>query len=1039
MASERPSEFDHAASGFDLVAGWELHLESEPPARAPTPAQRPSPAGPPERPTPRMPSEAMDWSVTPAQDQPPATDFSVHVVSRDVDGGPDLGFGHPNSGHRPDYPAAGQVVAGFRIVRELGRGAFARVYLAKQECLSNREVALKVARGSIGDESSHLARLQHSHIVPVLSVHEEADWGWSLLCMPYLGGGNLAQVIQATRVQAKGEAWRGADLIRALDQLAVRSEPDPKPAASGPAADSRANTALQESVRLRSRSRGRSALASESAESSTSRSLFDRALSRVPHWPRGSSVVEPPTSVMADRQPARQFLMHAGGIQSSVWIAARLSEGLDHAHSRGLLHRDVKPSNVLITAEGTPMLLDFNLSAEAEILDGAGSAREKLGGTLPYMAPEHLDAFNPRGRTRPEAVDGRSDLYSLGLILYEMVVGQPPFKDPPPGLGATEQLSRMTKERQDVPSPRAKNPEIPWSLESIIRHALEPDPDRRYQTAGHLAEDLQRFLDDEPLAYARELSWRERVAKFGRRNPKLVASTNIGLVASVLLLVLASSFWIAGQKLLAARALIRQDEFRDRFEHCQFLLNTTTGPRDHLDEGIKQADELLESFGVSKTGGDWLRSPEVMTLPEDRRIALRERLSELILLLARASVTRVERRDEAARRNALIDAIAWLDRAESMDPHPPGTLFADRSRYYSALGLEADAAKDAKRAAETVPKSARDFQLRGTSLLSRGRSDAAEVCLARATAMDAEQVWAWFALGFCHSDQGRWSDAAADFAFCTVLLPEFAWSHYNRAQALQRSNRLVDARLSFDKAVRLDPTLLEARYSRAMVELELGDPRAALNDLDKVISKGWSDTEVLVARAEALSRLGKSEQAELEFDEALLARPEDPRILVARGFSRLVRDPSGAATDLESALRLSPDDARAHLGLAHLSVGSDPRAALGHLDAALEDEPGQSDALQFRAVVRGRLGMRSARDDVAALELVPTPLRLYNAACAMAWLQSATNDEELVPEVLRLLRRAIEMGFPTSGIENDPAFATLRVRPEFTRALRPSG
>src|SRR5206468_3302362 len=104
-------------------------------------------------------------------------------------------------------------------------------------------------------------------------------------------------------------------------------------------------------------------------------------------------------------QPARQFLRGSDLVRSSAWIAARLAEGLDHAHSRGLLHRDLKPSNVLIAADGTPMLLDFNLAAEALETHPEGGTRAMLGGTLPYMSPEHLDAFNPAGSTPPEAVD----------------------------------------------------------------------------------------------------------------------------------------------------------------------------------------------------------------------------------------------------------------------------------------------------------------------------------------------------------------------------------------------------------------------------------------------------------------------------------------------------------------------------------------------------------------------------------------------------------------------------------------------------------
>ena len=131
------------------------------------------------------------------------------------------------------------------------------------------------------------------------------------------------------------------------------------------------------------------------------RSLFSRLVG-----PRAA--LRPGPDEHDPAQPSRQFLHGASAIQAAVWIVARLADGLEHAHSRGLLHRDLKPSNILLAADGTPMLLDFNLAVEQLPESPDGEIRRALvGGTLPYMSPEHLDAFNPRGSTAPEAVDER--------------------------------------------------------------------------------------------------------------------------------------------------------------------------------------------------------------------------------------------------------------------------------------------------------------------------------------------------------------------------------------------------------------------------------------------------------------------------------------------------------------------------------------------------------------------------------------------------------------------------------------------------------
>src|SRR5262249_6410779 len=109
-------------------------------------------------------------------------------------------------------------------------------------------------------------------------------------------------------------------------------------------------------------------------------------------------------------------------VEAVVWLGARLADGLAHAHERGIHHRDLKPANILLTDEGQPMLLDFNLSADSKIRANASAA--VIGGTLPYMAPEQLDAFV--GGNQP--VDGRSDIYALGIILFELLTRRHPYQ-----------------------------------------------------------------------------------------------------------------------------------------------------------------------------------------------------------------------------------------------------------------------------------------------------------------------------------------------------------------------------------------------------------------------------------------------------------------------------------------------------------------------------------------------------------------------------------------------------------------------------------
>ncbi len=871
------------------------------------------------------------------------------------------------------FPRRGEVLAGFRIISELGRGAFGRVYLAEQAELADRPVALKVSR-AIGAEPQALARLQHAHIVPIHSVHDDPATGLRLMCMPYVGGANLAEVLDTALTRLPTKAT-GRSLIDALDEV------------GGKAAG--VNEGLSH---RRSASERESGVSSEGLEGwhvvsraigspSLAHSFWGRYLSRISFW---TSPNNTPTLLPEDYEPARRYLRSATYVQASVWIAARLAEALEHAHERGILHRDLKPSNILIASDGTPMILDFNLSADVLESGPEAGARAMLGGTLPYMAPEHLDAFNPKGSTPPEAVNERSDLYALGLILFEMVTGQHPFDDPPAGVSLSESLRVMIAERTgDPPSAREMNPQVPWSLDAILRKCLQANPAHRYARAGELAEDLRLLLDDLPLRHVREPSLRERATKWARRHPRACSSTSIGVLSIALLLMLGGFLWFVSDHLEASSARLHREDFARTFNRCQLLLNTTSGPAEHLGYGIHEADRALASYGVGIAEG-WLQRPDIRRLPDPDQRTLLEELSELVQLRARAEVAQSALGGPfpLPRQRALQRAVAWLNEAERFDPKPSPALYDDRAEYLDALGRHEQATRDRNRAATLPATSARDEYLLGTSLLARHDLDGAERRLSRAVTLDPRRFWAWFALGLCQHEQGRFTEAAANFAVCTVLEPDFAWPYVNRGLALAAANRLHEALASYDRALQANPDFVEARVNRALVSLELGHPQQAVRDLDRVLALGQRDPSILAARAEALARLGQREEARRDFAEALRADPDDPALLVAEGFFLLGDDRVAAASRFRRVLSLHPSHARAHLGLAHALRQDDPREALEHVDQALHADPEFADARQLRALLRARQGDPLAESDAEQLARIPLPHRLYNAACA---------------------------------------------------------
>jgi len=726
----------------------------------------------------------------------------------------------------------------------------------------------------------------------------------------------------------------------------------------------------------------------------------------------------------------------ASAIQAAVWIVARLVDGLEHAHSRGLLHRDLKPSNVLLAGDGTPMLLDFNLAVEQAPESSDGEIRRALvGGTMPYMSPEHLDAFNPRGSTSPDCVDERSDIYAMGLILFEMLAGRHPFADPPPGTPLLESIELMIAARSHAPSLRACSSEIPWSLDALVTKCLAPDPARRYLRAGDLAEDLRRFLENQPMKHCPEPSIRERIGKFARRHPGLCGSTSIAVLSAVLLGLLGGTVALVYDKMQDLAARVQIKTFDREYTEIQFLLNTAGGSHERLKKGINMSRATVGKLGVETDGqerwGAWQRR---LTPEEQQR--LREQVAELIMLDARAFVTlATERGSEADRRRAIERAITCLDRAERIGRAAPSALYLERARYHAALGRAGLADRDRTLAATRKPSTCHDFTLLGTTLLAGGDPAGAEQAVRQALHLDVTSFWAWFVLGHCHFAQGRFLEAAGDFAACCARGPKFAWAHFNRGLALAKAGRLVDAQYAYDRALELDEKFVEALVDRGLVELELDRLDRAQEDLTRAVELGRNDLVVFAALGETWARLGRRSEAERYFATLLTNNPADVVVRVARGMTRIQTDPQGARADFSQVLDQEPLHPQAHYGMALLARKTNLPGALAHLDRALESNPNLIDALQLRALVRARLGERSALDDVDRLIESATPHRLYNAACAVAIVSEKAHDPRLLSHAIELLTRALHAGFPLADALSDPDLKPLHDSPQFKKLV----
>ncbi|MCA9264696.1 MAG: serine/threonine protein kinase, partial [Planctomycetales bacterium] len=198
-------------------------------------------------------------------------------------------------------------------------------------------------------------------------------------------------------------------------------------------------------------------------------------------------------------------------------LGSQLASALDYSHQQGVLHRDLKPANILLNEGVLPKLVDFNVSSCSK-LDGA-SPSSYFGGSLAYMSPEQLEACNPCHDRDPESLDGRSDVYALAVVLWEMLTGRRPFHDTQQPGGWPATVALMTAKRQDgltdahyemLPA------NCPRSLRDILTRCLAPQPDERFRRAEDLAVQLRRSLNPntQRLLSPPKRGWRGLVARF---------------------------------------------------------------------------------------------------------------------------------------------------------------------------------------------------------------------------------------------------------------------------------------------------------------------------------------------------------------------------------------------------------------------------------------------------------------------------------------------------------------------------------------------
>jgi len=410
--------------------------------------------------------------------------------------------------HEPArWPQIGDEFLGFCLLDELGRGAFARVFLASEPSLGNRLVALKLALQGAA-EAEMLGRLRHPNIVPVYSVREDPQTCLTAVCMPYLGRTTLCDVLD--RAFATPAPPRDAGVV--LEAI---------------------------------------------------RDLHDPAELSEATW--------------------EGVLRNGSYLDGVLHLVTQLVDGLAYAHARGICHGDLKPSNVLISTDGRPLLLDFNLSHDR------GAMVTRFGGTIPYMAPEQLRIVASETIEGPPNADPRSDLFSCGVIAYELLSGSLPFGPIRWSGSLDETAENLLEHEAEGPRPlREQNAKVDERLAKTIERCLAFDPDDRPPSAAALAAELRRQLH--PVA---------RAKRWARRHRTPVAA----VIVTLLLAAVALAAWLALRPPYYARQLhmglqcLERGEYDPAIEHLSQVIQA----RPDCSEALMARGRAYQLLGDPRT------------------------------------------------------------------------------------------------------------------------------------------------------------------------------------------------------------------------------------------------------------------------------------------------------------------------------------------------------------------------------------------------------------------------------------------------------
>ncbi|MCA9194866.1 MAG: protein kinase [Planctomycetales bacterium] len=848
------------------------------------------------------------------------------------------------------FPSVGDTFCGYPILLELGRGAIGRAYLARQPDLAGRPVVLKVTSKFVA-EAEKLARLQHSGIIPVYSIHKEGQL--FAICMPCLGAVTLSQLISSLGL-LDSENWNQEAISTLVGQ--------------------HVSTMVERSISMDPVIEPQATVESQRVSRSNTSD--------------GEPVVqllglnELTTSLASILSTKDQF-------QTKLKLAIEICDAVAHAHEHGIIHRDLKPENILIANDGRPVILDFNLAVQ----DGQHGT-ELAGGTIPYMSLQQLRAF--LGQThKPSFSD---DVFSLGVIFYQLFCGRHPFRFR--YFSTIEQAIEVRCGSDIGTMLRQFEPNLKGSLSAILEKCLTNDPANRYRSALELGEDLKREQASQVLKYASERGVSTRIRKWARRHPVLASNFSLVTIASALILLTSWAWFSARQRSLSSWASQQSILLASQISDAEVDMRSPGLEVELMTQGLGKAQRVLEKWLAPHSGENDPKpfehldnmAGERAALQLARLVSLGQETHRKLTLIAPTQAQKFdlnfdEFRQSLGKQSPTPDADLYeqddvlrklyqssdlqlflesADKRVATDPTDPSGWFTLATAHW-ALGNISQALDAFDVAAKLQPASNTAVFWKAICQMQLQRYEEALKNFRLVQQRDVNWIAPRYNSVLCLMQSNRADEALSEIEQLSLARNVSARIHSLHANLLSRAGKTTEAEAARDRALQCDPQDVDDLVTQGVLMLasspESGlqkfqaalqmDPNhlAALQNCAQVLSESMKDTvnavdymtrilrlrpksaSALASRGVLYGRLGQIDQAIADARAAQNTKPGALEMLQLAGIYSLVCESTNSDTHQEQALQWLSRAVTANPGLVTIaSVDPDLQGLRTHGD-----------------------------------------------------------------------------------------------------------